>query len=144
MTTIAYRGGIVASDSRASSGSNIMSDFFRKIGRFPDHGIYAQTGDVAKTQKYIASVMAGKPDTRVLGFGDAVLVVDKYGSVSQACESGITELDPTQFYAWGSGAQAALAAMHMGADAKTAVKIAAKIDMYTGGKIHAFKGRAAP
>jgi len=44
---------------------------------------------------------------------------------------GIT--DP--FYALGTGAQAALAAMHMGATPREAVRIAAKIDPNTGGRV---------
>ncbi len=39
------------------------------------------------------------------------------------------------FYALGTGAQAALAAMHMGATPPEAVRIAAKIDPNTGGRI---------
>ena len=39
------------------------------------------------------------------------------------------------FMAIGSGAQAAMAAMHMGATPRRAVQIASKVDSYTGGSI---------
>lgn len=41
--------------------------------------------------------------------------------------------------ALGSGSVAAMGAMLAGADAKTAVKIASKLDPYTGGKIDVVK-----
>ena len=40
-----------------------------------------------------------------------------------------------RFYALGTGSQAALAAMHMGATPREAVRIAAKIDPNTGGRV---------
>jgi ATP-dependent protease HslVU (ClpYQ) peptidase subunit len=39
------------------------------------------------------------------------------------------------FSAIGSGAQAAMAAMHMGADVKRAIEIASQVDVGSGGKI---------
>lgn len=44
-----------------------------------------------------------------------------------------------KFIAIGSGAGPAMGAMHMGADPRTAVKIAAKYDSYTGGRIRALE-----
>lgn len=40
-----------------------------------------------------------------------------------------------KFTAIGSGAAAALGAMHMGATPKEAIKVASKVDSYTGGKV---------
>ena len=40
-----------------------------------------------------------------------------------------------KFMAIGSGASAAMGAMHMGATPQQAVKVASKVDAYTGGKI---------
>lgn len=45
------------------------------------------------------------------------------------------------FFAIGSGCQAALAAMHMGASAEKAVQIASLVDPYTGGEIETIDGR---
>jgi 20S proteasome alpha/beta subunit len=44
-----------------------------------------------------------------------------------------------KFCAIGSGAQAALAVMHMGYTTREAVKVAAKIDPYTGGRVRTLK-----
>jgi ATP-dependent protease HslVU (ClpYQ) peptidase subunit len=53
--------------------------------------------------------------------------------VTENGSEAMTVSDP--FYAIGTGAQAALAAMHMGATPREAVRIAAKIDANTGGRI---------
>ena len=57
---------------------------------------------------------------------DGLFEVDRYYKMSKVDEP---------FFAVGSGACAALGAMHMGATAKEAVEIAKKIDLYTGGKV---------
>lgn len=46
---------------------------------------------------------------------------------------GVCHLGP--FGAIGSGSQFAIAAMHMGKSAKTAVEIASELDLYTGGEV---------
>jgi ATP-dependent protease HslVU (ClpYQ) peptidase subunit len=42
------------------------------------------------------------------------------------------------FWAIGSGEQAAMVAMHMGATAKEAVEMAKRVDPYTGGRVREF------
>ena len=44
-----------------------------------------------------------------------------------------------EFFAIGSGSEAATAAMHMGASAHDAIEIAMLVDLHTGGEVHAMK-----
>jgi len=54
-------------------------------------------------------------------------------------ESGVKMDVKEPFYAIGSGAQAAMAAMYAGKTPKEAVEIAKKIDVNTGGKVKTYK-----
>ena len=63
-----------------------------------------------------------------------ILVLTKCGKI-YTYDGGIRIPVMEKFYAIGSGAHAAMAAMHMGADPKKAIEIAKKVDDGTGGKV---------
>jgi ATP-dependent protease HslVU (ClpYQ) peptidase subunit len=72
----------------------------------------------------------------------AIVVDNKEVFVCSTTEEGAIWKQPMSYfseYALGSGSPFALTAMDMGADAVTAVKMAAKRDVSTGGKIRTYK-----
>lgn len=120
-------------------------------------------GWISKCQKLFRKELTRGRGSVVIGFaGDSapgLVFLDWYGSDTPPPESLLTgEADFTalvlskaglyeydkwcrgekvydRFYAAGSGAPAALGAMHMGANARAAVRIACKVDPNSGGKI---------
>lgn len=146
MTTIAYRDGILAADSRVTygedSGARIHSckKLYRKTvtqGKKSFDVIIATAGESSPGLLFVDWYGSGKPipDTFLHLGGDFLCLV--------LTPSGLFEYDvycrgepvSDDFYAIGSGAKAALGAMHCGKSAIEAVRIAARIDPYTGGRI---------
>lgn len=146
MTTIAYRDGILAADSRVTHGEDgsarihTCKKLFRKKitqGKKSFDVIIATAGESAPGMLFVDWYGTGKPipDTFLHLGGDFLCLV--------LTPSGLFEFDvycrgeevSDDFYAIGSGAKAALGALHCGKSAVEAVRIAARIDPYTGGRI---------
>lgn len=140
MTTIAYRSGILAADGYTCAGDAILEQSAQKIFRLKDGGLCAGTGRRALTLNYrnwLNGEVAERPSlvSCTERKDDAeVLVVRPNGAVELHTPDGAYELDG-EFVAIGSGEVAAIAAMHMGADAVKAIEIASKCDGFTGGVI---------
>lgn len=142
MTTIAYKDGVIAYDSRAIQGTVIVDDDRDK--RYHREGRdYFAAGSTSDHEKLIA-----------LDFGDLSIDLKQVDSLALAWdgnnlyEVGVDECECVFFrtprelgkhYAIGSGALFALTAMDMGATAEEAVRMAAKRDTCTGGTIRTFK-----
>lgn len=149
MTTIAYRDGIIAADSRATytseaGGARIVAcrKLYRKTigkGRRQHDVIIGTAGESAPGLLFVEWFGSGKePPTKLID-GDAdfeVLVVTKKGIYTADKYCTLEEIEEP-YYAIGSGSKAAFAAMDCGKSAKEAVRIAAKRDPYTGGPIRA-------
>lgn len=140
MTTIAYKDGIIAYDSRLSGGDNfILSDEFEKKV-VVDKITYFFSGAVSDQKEFIDlyqrndhSKRENCPNITALIYRDSLLYLSGFAEdrlyvmpVTYACE------------AIGSGWQFARAAMIMGASASEAVKTAMKLDMCTGGYVTEF------
>lgn len=146
MTTIAYRDGIIAADSRVTYGEDgaarihTCKKLFRKTiteGKKRFDVIIATAGESSPGMVFVDWYGTGKPVPDIflhLGgdFTCLVLRPDGLFEFDVYCR-GDEVLDP--FYAIGSGAKAALAAMACGKSAIEAVRIAARYDPYTGGRI---------
>lgn len=142
MTTIAYRSGIIAADSRETwesdaGGASIGSceKLFRKrVGR---REIIIGTAGGSYLGMVFVDWYDGTPKEPPIILRDAhleedfdVLILDR-GAVYTAnhlCRP-IEVTDP--FIAIGSGRKAALAAMHCGRSAREAVAIACRVDPFT-------------
>ena len=111
-----------------------------KISRI-DGALVGTAGDFPRCSEFIAWLRAGKPGDDLPKMKNVVaLVLDKSGI--HAYDGSCTPykiIDP--FAAVGSGDMAALAAMHMGASPKEAVRVAAKVDSHTGGRVQSLKLR---
>lgn len=145
MTTIAFRDGVIASDSRATWDDWSLSRCV-KLYRIKSR-IDPVKGDVIVGTAGVSSAallfvdwleQGGEPRLHDRGVDDTTefecLVVHRTGvwTADRLCR--LERLDE-EFWACGSGRQAALAAMHCGKSALEAVRIAARIDPFTGGRV---------
>jgi 20S proteasome alpha/beta subunit len=139
MTTIAYKDGVVAYDSRRTGGSTIVDDDYEK--RFEQDGVsFFITGSVSDSPRLIAAYFGEKQESPVECSG-LVVCEGKLSRIGYDTNSGLWNepLPLDRPYATGSGCDHAWTAMDMGATAAEAVKMAKKRDAGTGGKVRTFK-----
>lgn len=135
MTTIAYKDGVIAYDSRQTRNGAIVSDNAPKC-QVVDGVSFFLSGAVCDERALIAAYFGTASPIAVECSG---YVVDggKLMMIGHDDKTGIwkQDLDPSNPDAIGSGAPYALAAMDMGASAEDSVRAAMKRDVYTGGII---------
>jgi hypothetical protein len=152
MTTIAYKDGILAADSRASSNGFISHDYGEKIflSVHPEFGkmLFAVAGDYVEGRHALKSVFAKEqyvPQHSETFF--AIIGVNFEGELRVWC-TGEThtdgELISAPFYAIGSGKIPAMVAMECGQTAINAVEIAKKFDPFTGGSVYGYPVSCIP
>jgi len=137
MTTIAYKDGVIACDSRITSGSLIVDDNEIKMVKKGDVVFFL----AGSTSDYLAFIDAYISGASVDKDSDcAALVIDKGMVYFVSDEEGkLFKCPAKQPYSIGSGSKHAITAMDMGATASEAVKIAMKRDASTGGKVRTYK-----
>jgi len=140
MTTIAYKDGIIAYDSRASSGNTIVDDNADKhIIKDGVHFFYC-----GKPSEYV-EMCSAYFNKDAEDFESSAIVVDKgklfYYGLTKSDGYWKHPIPNNGVYAIGSGQDHAFTAMDLGCSAKEAVKMAMKRDSGTGGKIRTFKVR---
>lgn len=142
MTTIAYRDGTIAYDSRSTMGVVIYSNKIEK--KIEQRGaVFFCAGSESEFQILIDAYF-GKPITAAIDAG--ALVYHKATGKLHTCgydrhnDNGywIAPLDPQYSFAMGTGSPYAMTAMDMGASAKKAVRMAKLRDVYTGGKVRTY------
>jgi len=143
MTTIAYKDGVIAYDSRMTktNGTLISDNYQKKIER--DGVIFFFTGGTASFDKLIKAYLTGNIEfpinaNAVVIDGDDIFYIG-CDPDSEPQECWKEPISPQICEAWGSGSDFALTAMDMGANAFDAVKMAAKRDVYTGGDIKTYE-----
>lgn len=139
MTTIAYKDGIIAYDSRSIRNDYIDSDKCKKRRAYKDHTFFL-AGSVADMEGLMAALVHDLPGD----FECGGLMVDPDGElwVCGGSDSPWKHLqDLEAAVSFGSGQQFAMSAMDFGHTAKQAVKYAMTRDPGTGGKVHTFKLR---
>ncbi|EXF95790.1 proteasome subunit beta [Pseudomonas fluorescens HK44] len=134
MTTIAYKDGVIAYDSRITSGTQISYDDYEKCVERDgvQFVITGHTSDYAK----LTGAYFGEPATDISA--SAMAVEDgQVWYIGHDDDTGIWKsiILADKSYAIGSGSSHALTAMDMGASAYQAVEMAMKRDSCTGGKI---------
>lgn len=142
MTTIAYKAGVIAFDSRITIGTGDITvlDYDKSRQDKGCHFFFA--GSMADVEEFMG-YYAGE-DADNLPLLDCVAFVLDGGRLylSGINDDGHLWRDPyslKQHAAIGSGAPYALTAMDLGCDAKTAVKMAMLRDSHTGGRIRTYK-----
>lgn len=135
MTTIAYRDGMLAADSRVTADGWIPPYRDHKIEKLPDGRLLGFSGNPYFLDEF-RRWLVNDETFRMPDLKDEAkaLVVSLDGNVTLYQFTGRFEVS-APFVAVGSGFPAALAAMYAGADAKRAVEIAALLDDNTGGEI---------
>lgn len=140
MTTIAYRDGIISTDGRVTAGGEIVaSDRVKKIAR--DGVSYYSSGDDNSIQALINCLSLGcdsdaqiEANALMVDGGRVYICGTEHDGKVFRCE-----IKHGEFRAIGSGREYAMGAMAAGCSAKEAVKVAATLDIYTGGKIRTHK-----
>lgn len=135
MTTIAYKDGVIAYDSRQTRNDRIVSDSAPKC-QVVDGVSFFLSGAVCDEKALIAAYF-GTPSPAPVECSGYVVDGGKLILVGHDDKTGIwkQDLEPSNPDAIGSGAAYALAAMDMGATAEDAVRAAMKRDIYTGGAV---------
>lgn len=136
MTTIVYRDGVMASDSRAFAGYNAAWGKKSKIRRMDDGTLVGVSANVPGLGEAIidwyaaGAIFADAPKTTDAKF--TLLAVKPSGEAFLASDSFFLSGPITApFFAIGTGEGAAHGAMHMGASAVQAVEIACRIDVWS-------------
>lgn len=137
MTVIAYRDGILASDSQVGSSLVIKSHPARKIYRAHDGGMLGATGTLAVIGPLLRLLQKREPaDNELPDIGDAVVVrVMPDMSVREYSHTSWCDYGRIPHGAWGSGCEAATAALLMDASARRAVEIACMVVPTCGGAV---------
>lgn len=133
MTTIAWDGKSLAADRLVVQGGAIVL-YRPKLVKAGTRGWFAVTGDLADSQALLDYFDGG--DRPTFSASAALCWID--GELFEFDEATIPiryEKPDRVRLAIGSGAKWALAAMDFGADARDAVRYAAKRDTCTGGRI---------
>ena len=151
MTTIAYKDGVIAADSRETheteaggSTKHVCAKLFRKTvgeGRKAYEVILATAGESSPGMIFVDWYGTGKEVPRMLldrdpDFTCLILTPQGLFEADEYCRP--VERSETA-YAIGSGRKEALAAMSCGKSAVEAVRIAAIHDPYTGGRVHSMR-----
>lgn len=133
MTTVAYRDGVMACDTRMTGG--FISTVDTKVITGPD-ALVGFCGDPIAA--YEAAVwLAGETRERpsCSNKDDILFLVYRRNGLFLV-DGELRELPlKGKYHAIGSGEQAAMVAMHMGATAKEAVKMAIRVDENSGGTV---------
>ena len=138
MTTIAYKDGVIAYDSRTMANGIIVTDQADK--HIISHGVhFFMTGNVCDINFLIEAYRNNERSCK--GYAEAVIV--------DAGQLRYINMEPdgTNWHDWphddcraiGSGQHFAYTAMDMGATAKEAVQMAMKRDPATGGRVRSFR-----
>lgn len=139
MTTIAYKDGVIAYDSRQTRGDRIVSDSCSKC-LVVDGVSFFLSGCVSDEKALIAAYF-GTPSAVPVECSGYVVDSGCLMMVGHDDKTGIwkQDLELSNPDAIGSGAAYAIAAMDMGASAEDAVRAAMKRDIYTGGFVTSVK-----
>ena len=140
MTTIAYKDGVIAYDSRITVGNTIVDDQANKMVERDGHVLFC-TGSTPDCEALI-EVYCGRKlsltsnDASGFAVTDGVIYYIGWNKADGPWKSAVR---PENVFSIGSGADHALTAMDCGKSAKKAVEMAKKRDTYTGGLVHTYQ-----
>lgn len=137
MTTVAYKDGVMAADSKVTQGRSTIT-FMDKIIQKNGYvfGISGCPAACTRVVDWVAEHGLYEADNSRHKRGDFdILVWYKNQLYSLDNELYPIRLNKNKPHTLGTGADVAMGALMAGATVKQAVEIAVKIDVYTGGKI---------
>lgn len=145
MTTIAWDGKNIATDSRATKGNNILQGNIVKLhkveGTFKDENLIAigAAGSLSRLEDIVDWISkGGKPEEMPPGTLNSTDMTSTLVITNKGC--WCFEFDKHPFkvpgkYAIGSGSEFAISAMSLGISAMDAVHHAIKHDCFSGGPV---------
>lgn len=140
MTTIAYRDGIVATDTLSVAGDMIVNHAYEKC-IVKDGVMFFLTGSTSDHDKLVEEYLS--PTGRDIG--DASAIVADNGKIfivgREDGNKGIFKCPNKRenYIAIGSGERFAISAMDHGKSAEEAVEYAMKRDIYSGGQVKVYR-----
>ena len=133
MTTIAFKNGVLAADSMACIGNRKSTT--KKIHIVDGKFVIAGAGALADIMRVVEYVYENglSECTRLFDIEafPSAIAIDINSGTPYRLERGVWLAITDEYYAVGSGADFALGAMAMGADAVAAVQHACSLDIYT-------------
>jgi ATP-dependent protease HslVU (ClpYQ) peptidase subunit len=141
MTIIAYKDGVVASDSRSTSGSTVIYTDKSKSRNINGY-IFWFAGEADAEDSLASWVFDSKKEVEDIADVEALIWdgEELWWAIKEPKNPpSIGRLDKTFSFAMGSGRDLAWGAMDAGASAKEAAQIAAGRNVYCGGKIRVKK-----
>jgi len=150
MTIIVWDGYVLASDSRVTTESHLVTDSADKMVVFQEGIPYrgdtligiGMAGAVIDFDKVIDILQDEKFGTPASNFEydvSGVVIGKKYVYEMEENSSYLIPYDRSQKLACGSGRPFALAAMHLGKNSVKAVEVAIALDCGCGGKVRLIK-----
>lgn len=142
MTTIAYRNGIIAFDSRCTQDDNILSDDFDKAYLADDDTVFILCGCIGDHYRLMDQYFDRPYDASKGAIEASGYVIKSDGTLWRVGPNeggGVFTFPAFSLGACGSGAPHALTAMDMGASAEDAIAMAAKRDTNTGGAVRTLR-----
>ncbi|MGH8759594.1 MAG: hypothetical protein ACREVW_08805 [Burkholderiales bacterium] len=133
MTTIAYDGRTLAADTQSQTSVLLK---MHKLHRLPDGSIFAGSGSAQEVLAVLAWLRGGDKPGHLNDFEGLIVTPQGTERLGERLMR-VPSLEP--FYAIGSGAHFALAAMACGKSAVQAVRISARFDPYTGGRVESMR-----
>lgn len=141
MTTVVFKDGVFAADSLITSGGTVEG-YCKKITRCEN--VYVGWAGSLQAATLFKDYLSGKDIDK--SFFDkpqqefSAIVADSANRQVITYTNGlIPEIYNAPFYCIGSGTSIAKGALMAGATPREAVKVAASLDIYTGGKIQTVK-----
>lgn len=134
MTCIAYRNGVLASDTQAEIDGVIKLDQEVKVAKRNGHLFGIAGDDIPKLSDVITNFFLKVPKP-MKGFKFDLIVIDPDGKIAVWDERMKGEPFKLEFYALGNAAPAAMTAMEVGATAEEAVRACIKWVPHVGGKV---------
>lgn len=128
MTTVVYRDGIMAGDTCVGRGDMILPELQRKVFRLRGGGLLGWSGNIALMGTVKRLLDESKRTALPKLEGASGILVEANGKIFTIEEDQIVPVHGAPYVALGSGRDFAYAALAMRADARQAVRVAAKLD----------------
>jgi ATP-dependent protease HslVU (ClpYQ) peptidase subunit len=136
VTTIATDGFELAGDGKSTANDSITGLNRKKVWHLEDGSIVGGAGQVRDVYRAVRALAENSNDEAEGDYN--LLRLFPNGKLVRYDSSLDTPISVKAPQAIGTGSDVAVGAMLAGASAREAVKIASKVDVYTGGKITSY------